>query len=253
MSILLRELAILYEALRRGDLRRSPSSRSSTPTWPLAEPSAGGPALEAQLAFWRERLGGAPAALDLPLDRTRPAVQTFRGDWVPWLFPAELAGRLRALARREGASLFMVLLAGLDLLLARWSGQDDVLVGTPVAGRNHPALEGLIGFFLNTLVLRVDLSGCPTFRERSSERAREAALGAYAHQDVPFEKLLQDLQPERDLSRTPLFQVFLNMLNFPCRGGQPAGRAGSGAARRHRRGFQVRPHSLPPRGRRGSR
>ncbi|HEV7509096.1 MAG TPA: amino acid adenylation domain-containing protein [Thermoanaerobaculia bacterium] len=175
-----------------------------------------------QVAYWRERLGDDPPPLDLPLDRPRPSLQTFRGGSVRGLIPPDLADGLRRLAATVHGSLFMALLAAFDLLLARLSGQDDVLVGTPVAGRDHADLEGLIGCFLNTLVLRTDLSGNPTFQDLLS-RVRGSAVGAYRHQDVPFEKLLEELKPRRDLSRTPLFQAFFNLGNFPDLGARLPG------------------------------
>jgi amino acid adenylation domain-containing protein len=214
-NLLLREITVLYEAFAGGrpsPLPELPVQYADVAVWQRER--LRGPALQGQLAWWRERLAGAPEALDLPLDRARPAVQTFRGEVLRKILPPALADRLRELARSEKGSLFMVLLAGLDLVLQRWSGQDDVVVGTPIAGRVRSELENLIGFFLNTLALRVDVSGDPTGRALVG-RAREAALGAFAHQEIPFEKLLEDLRLERDLSRTPLFQVFLNLLNFP--------------------------------------
>jgi amino acid adenylation domain-containing protein len=167
-----------------------------------------------QLAYWRRELGGDLPVLDLPLDSPRPAVQTFHGGAQQAVLAAPLAGALRSLSRREGASLFMTLLAGFAALLGRFGGQEDLLMGIPIAGRHHREIEPLIGFFLNSLVLRTDLSGRPTFRELL-RRVRRAALDAYAHQDLPFERLLQELQPERDLSRTPLFQVYFNYQNLP--------------------------------------
>jgi len=175
-----------------------------------------------QIDYWRERLGDDPLPLDLPLDRPRPPLQTFPGGSVRAHVPADLADGLRQLAASLHGSLFMALLAAFDLLLARLSGQDDVLVGTPVAGRAHADLESLIGCFLNTLVLRTDLSGNPTFRDLLSQM-RDEAVGAYSHQDVPFEKLLEELKPRRDLSRTPLFQVFFNLGNFPDLGARLPG------------------------------
>ncbi len=175
-----------------------------------------------QVGYWRERLGDDPPSLDLPLDRPRPPLQTFRGGSVRGLVPAGLADGLRRLAAGVHGSPFMALLAAFDLLLARLSGQDDILVGTPVAGRGHADLEGLLGCFLNTLVLRTDLSGNPTFRDLLS-RVRDVAVGAYKHQDVPFEKLLEELKPRRDLSRTPLFQAFFNLGNFPDLGARLPG------------------------------
>src|SRR6185436_13442527 len=141
-------------------------------------------------------------------------VQTFQGGRCIRVLPPELADRLRALGRREGATLFMTLLAGTQALLARHAGQDEVIVGTPVAGRRRVEVEELIGCFLNTLVLRTDLSGGPGMRELLA-RVREVTLGAFSHQDVPFEALLARLGVERDPSRAPLFQVFFNMLGLP--------------------------------------
>ncbi|HEX6908993.1 MAG TPA: amino acid adenylation domain-containing protein, partial [Longimicrobium sp.] len=162
--------------------------------------------LDAQLAYWKAQLAGAPALLELPADHPRPAVQTFRGTHEPVAFSAKLTEQLEALARGEGATLYMVLLAAFQVLLARHAGRDDVVVGSPVAGRTRPEVEPLIGFFANTLVLRTDLSGDPTFRE-VLRRVRETTLGAFAHQEVPFERLVEELHPERSLSHSPLVQV----------------------------------------------
>ncbi len=168
-----------------------------------------GQVFETHLAYWREKLGGELATLSLPTDRARPSVQTHHGaeEWL--LLPQNLVDKLRGLSRREGVSLFMVLLAAFKILLFRYSGQEDIVVGTPIAGRNRVETERLIGFFVNTILMRTDLSGNPTF-VGLLERVRETALGAYAHQDMPFEKIVEELAPQRDLSRTPLFQVFFN-------------------------------------------
>lgn len=168
--------------------------------------------LETQLDYWKQQLDSAPPNLQLPLDRPRPPVQTYRGGSQSLEIPEEVTRALKALSRRESATLFMTLLAAFDTLLYRLTGQDDVLVGTPIAGRNRHEIEELIGFFLNTLVLRTNLSDQPTFLELLL-RVRETALDAYGHQDIPFEKLLAEFQPERDLSRTPFFQVFFNMIS----------------------------------------
>ncbi|HYC91022.1 MAG TPA: amino acid adenylation domain-containing protein, partial [Thermoanaerobaculia bacterium] len=171
-----------------------------------------GEALEELLAYWRKALGGAPALLALPTDRPRPAVQTANGSTIALQLPADVSAAARELSRRHGATLFMTLLAAFQAVLSRWSGQDDVVVGSPIAGRNQLETEGLIGFFVNTLALRTDLSGDPTFAELLA-RVREVTLGAYAHQEVAFEKLVEELRPERDLGHSPLFQVMFALQN----------------------------------------
>jgi amino acid adenylation domain-containing protein len=173
-----------------------------------------GEVLEEEIAFWRRQLAGLPPRLELPTDRPRPAVQSFHGASRRVRLSAGLVRQLRVLGRHEGATLFMVLLAGFKALLARYSGQEDLAVGAPVAGRNRAEIEGLIGFFVNTLVLRGDLSGGPVFRELLA-RVRETALAAYAHQDVPFEKLVEELSPQRSLAHTPLFQAMFVLQNAP--------------------------------------
>ncbi|HYW08682.1 MAG TPA: amino acid adenylation domain-containing protein, partial [Longimicrobium sp.] len=173
-----------------------------------------GEVLEAQLAYWRARLAGA-APLELPTDRPRAAVQAHRGAVHRFALPAGLATSLKALARREGVTPFILLLAAFQAVLGRWSGQDDVVVGTPIANRTRRELEPLVGLFANTLALRADLGGNPTFRELL-KRVRETTLDAYAHQDLPFEKLVEELRVERDLSRSPLVQV---MFSFQSAGG----------------------------------
>ena len=171
-----------------------------------------GETLNKQLQYWRKQLAGAPLLPQLPTDRVRPAVQTFRGARVHQEWNEELSAELKRLSQQEGVTLFMTLLAAFHLLLARWSGQEEVVVGAPIAGRTHLETEQLIGCFVNTLVLRGTVSGNPTVRELL-QRVRETCLEAYAHQDVPFEKLVEELQPERNLSHTPLFQV-LFMLQY---------------------------------------
>ena len=165
-----------------------------------------------QLSYWRTQLSEAPQ-LELP-SRTRSAVRTEQGSVLRFNLPEELVQKLRALSRRNGATLFMTLLASLQVLLSRYSSQTDVSVGTPVANRNSAEIEPLIGCFVNTLVMRTDLSGDPSFRELL-ERVREVALGGYTHSAVPFERLVAELQPDRDLSRTPLFQVMMVLQNTP--------------------------------------
>jgi len=214
-AIFLREMAALYEAFAAGrpsPLPELPLQLADAAERQLEEMS--GERLELEIAWWRERLAGAPASLDLPTDRPRPPAQTFAGARFPLWIPPERTAALHRLARDESATLFMVLLAAFDVLLRSWTGQEDLVVGTPVANRRRSELEGLIGFFANTLVLRVDLSGDPTVRELLG-RVREIAHGAYAHQDLPFEKLVEELQPERDLARSPLFQVLAVLQNAP--------------------------------------
>jgi non-ribosomal peptide synthetase component F len=154
--------------------------------------------------------------LELPTDHPRPATRTFRGARQLMVVPPALADATHALARREGGTLYMVLLAAFQALLSRYSGQEDLCVGTPIAGRDRAETEGLIGFFVNTLVLRADLSGDPTFAELLA-RAREVCLGAYAHQDLPFEMLVKELRPQRELSRSTLFQVMFILQNAPLK------------------------------------
>ncbi|MHA6757541.1 amino acid adenylation domain-containing protein [Streptacidiphilus sp. PAMC 29251] len=172
-----------------------------------------GDVLDQQLGYWRDRLTGV-SPLELPTDRRRPARRSGQGGTLPFSIPADVAERARATAAGGGASLFMTLLSVFQLLLSKYSGQEDVAVGTPIAGRNRAEIEDMIGFFLNTLVMRTDLSGDPTFGELL-ERVRDTALGAYDHQDLPFERLVEELAPERDLSRNPLFQTMFILQNTP--------------------------------------
>ncbi|HVR95060.1 MAG TPA: amino acid adenylation domain-containing protein, partial [Thermoanaerobaculia bacterium] len=216
MGILIRELAA-----RPSSLPELPVQYADFAVWQRSWLQ--GEVLEREIAFWRAQLDGLPPLLDLPADRPRPAAQSFRGASRPVRWPAGLARRAEALARREGATLFMVLLAAFQTLLARYSGQDDLAVGSPVAGRNREEIEGLIGFFVNTLVLRGGLTGnlpggragAPSFRELLG-RVRETALAAYMHQDMPFEKLVEELAPERSLTHSPLFQVMFVLQNAPA-------------------------------------
>jgi amino acid adenylation domain-containing protein len=215
-GVLVRELGALYEA--RAAARRHALDEPAIQYADFAEWQRGwlrGDELERQTGYWRGRLEGAPPSLDLPADRPRPPEMNYRGATVPLELTAELSESLRALSRREGATLSMTLLAAFKALLQRFANQDDIVVGTPVAGRNREELEGLIGFFVNTLALRTDLSGDPSFRELLG-RVREAALGAYAHQDLPFEMVVEELQPARDASRSPLFQVIFDLQNAPA-------------------------------------
>jgi amino acid adenylation domain-containing protein len=211
IGLLIREVAVLYESYLRGEeaaLPELPVQYGDYAVW-QREWLQGG-VLEEQLSYWREQLQGAAGVLELPADRPRPAVQGYSGGNVAVELGEELTAGLKALSRREGVTLFMTLLAGFQALLHRYSGQEEIVVGTPVANRRRGELEGLIGFFVNTLALRVRVAGGESFRELLG-RVREAAIGGYAHQDVPFERVVEELQPERSLSHTPLFQVMFAM------------------------------------------
>ncbi|HZF12446.1 MAG TPA: amino acid adenylation domain-containing protein, partial [Thermoanaerobaculia bacterium] len=215
MGILVRELGELYGAAASGRpavLPELPVAYADFAVW-QREWLAGG-ALDEPLAWWRERLAGAPAVLDLPLDRPRPAAPAFRGAHLPFRLPAELSRALSSFGRARGATPFIVLLSIFSALLSRLSGEEDLVVGSPVANRERPEVSGLIGFFVNTLALRADLSGDPTFGA-FLERVRVGTMEALAHQDVPFERLVEELAPERDLRHTPLFQVMLALQSAP--------------------------------------
>jgi aspartate racemase len=173
-----------------------------------------GSAFDQQVAYWRTQLAGAPAVLDLPTDFPRPAVHRRRGATERLMLPVRLLEKVRALGQQEGATVFMTLLAGFQLLLSRYTGQKDVVVGSPIANRPRSELEHLIGFFVNSLTLRTDLSGDPSFRELL-RRVRTVALEAYAHQDLPFERLVEELNPERVGDRNPFFQVMFVLQNAP--------------------------------------
>ncbi|MEK6284011.1 MAG: condensation domain-containing protein, partial [Acidobacteriota bacterium] len=166
-----------------------------------------------QVEYWRRQLAGVKV-LELPTDRPRPALQTFRGAQHFFMISRELSKSLKALGQREDATLFMTLLAAFMVLIYRYTGQEDMVIGTPVAGRNRIEIENLIGFFVNTLALRANLSGDPSFKEFLG-RVREVTLDAYAHQDVPFEKLVEELKPERHLNHQPLFQAVVQLQNAP--------------------------------------
>ncbi len=215
MGVLVREIAAVYESCvtdMPSTLPELPLQVADFAVWQRER--LRGERLAAELAWWRESLADAPAALPLPIDRPRPPMPSSRGAVRALRLPAELAGELAALGRREGATLFMTLLAAFAVLLQRWTGEDDLPVGTPVAGRTRAELEGLIGFFVNTLVLRAGLAGDPPYRELLA-RVRTISLGAYAHQDLPFERLVEELLPARDLSHNPLFQVMFALQNAP--------------------------------------
>jgi amino acid adenylation domain-containing protein len=213
MGIFLRELSVLYEGQVQGvpvTLPPLPIRYRDYAAWQRAELS--GSRLSELLNFWRAELADLPM-LDLVTDRPRPPAPSFRGAAVPIQISPEVVASLRALAREQGATLFMGVLAAFSVLLGRYSGQDEVVIGSPVAGRTRIETEGVIGFFVNTIVLRCNLRGDPCFRELLA-RTRDRAMRAYAHQDLPFDKLVEDLQPERDLSQNPLHQVVLHVVDL---------------------------------------
>jgi amino acid adenylation domain-containing protein len=215
LGIFVRELSTVYEAFSKGAPSPLPAlavQYADFTRW--QQQWLNGEVLEVQLNYWQQQLAGAPSLLELPTDRSRPPVQTFRGSIHPVKLDRNLTQKLKNLSQQSGATLFMTLLAAFVTLLSRYSGQQDIVVGSPIANRNRAEVEGLIGFFANTLALRTDLSGDPTFTELLS-RVREVTMGAYAHQDLPFEKLVEAVQPERALSRNPLVQVVFALQNAP--------------------------------------
>jgi amino acid adenylation domain-containing protein len=214
MGVLLRELGILYQALaagRQSPLPELPFQYADFTIWQRAGSKGG--LLKQQLSYWQQQLEGASTTLQLPTDRPRPPRQSFRGARLSLHLPERLSRQINEFSQREEVTLFMTLLAAFNVLLHRCAGQEDINVGSPIVNRPHSDTEGLIGFFLNTLVLRTKFSRGANFSELL-QQVRESALGAYANQEVPFEMLVEALNPERDLSRTPLFQVFFNLLNF---------------------------------------
>ena len=215
IGILLQELSVLYQAARSGKPSPLPPLRLQYAdfsqwqrNWLTSE------RLKSEVTYWRERLAGAPTVLALPTDRSRPTVQTYAGGLHVFTCSLTTTAQLRQIARELGGTLFMVLLAGFKTLLYRYTRQSDVVVGTPIASRNRTELEGLIGFFVNTLALRTDLSGDPQFLE-VVRRVKSVTVGAYEHQDLPFEKLVEEIQPERNLGHHPVFQVLFALQNTP--------------------------------------
>ncbi len=217
IGVLIQELGALYTAF---------ASEKPSPLPPLSIQYADfakwqrewlqGEVLETQLAYWRQQLNGI-YMLNLPTDRPRPAIQSYRGKRQFLQLPKQLSEALETLSQREGVTLFMTMLAAFQTLLYHYAQQEDIVVGSPIANRNRSEIEALIGFFVNSLVLRTDLSGNPTFRELLN-RVKEVALGAYAHQDLPFEKLVEELHPDRALNQNPLFQVAFALQNAPGNG-----------------------------------
>jgi amino acid adenylation domain-containing protein/FkbM family methyltransferase len=215
MGVLVREVAALYSAFTAGEPSPLPELTVQYADFAAWQRDwLKGETLEKHLDYWKRQLGGAPAVLELPSTRTRPAIQQFRGERQSFVYPVDLSERLKALSKNEQCTLFMTLLAAFATQLHRYSGQEEIVLGTDVANRNRAEIEGLIGFFVNQLVLRADVSGNPTFSELLV-RVRQMTLGAYAHQDMPFDKLVEVLRPDRTISRTPLFQAKLVLLNAP--------------------------------------
>ncbi len=213
-GVIYRELSDLYTAFAQGrpsPLEPLPLQYADFAVWQRRWLEEG--VFETQLSYWREQLAGAPPLLMLPTDRPRPAVQTYNGDRHSIWLPRAQLDALSSLSRSHSATLFMTLLAAVDVLLHRYTRQDDILLGTPIAGRNRAELEDLIGYFTNTLVLRTDCSGDPSFGELVG-RTRQVAIEAFANQDAPLERLIQDLQVERSPSHTPLFQTLLVLQNI---------------------------------------
>ena len=215
MGVLIREVTTLYAAFLKGQparLAELPVQYADFAVWQRNWLS--GAVLDEQLEYWRKQLEGAPPRLELATDHPRPAVQTFNGASVAVVLPSALSEAVQQLSQGEGVTLFMTLLAVFQTLLYRYTGERDIVIGTPIANRNRAEIEELIGFFVNTLVMRTKLSGEESFRELL-QRVREVVLDAHSHQDLPFEKLVEALEPERDLSRSPMFQVMLVLQNAP--------------------------------------
>jgi amino acid adenylation domain-containing protein len=214
LGVLVRELKILYEAFSKGENSPLPDLPIQYADWAIWQRQyLQGEVLQQQLDYWKQQLDGLPV-LEFPIDRPRPAVSTFRGKQYPFVLSRSLTTALKQLSAQEGVTLFVVLLTAFKVLLHKYTHQDDILVGTDIANRNRIETEGLIGLLVNTLVLRTRLAGNPTFRELL-QRVREVTLGAYAHQDLPFEKLVEALNPERTLSHMPLYQIGFDFQQAP--------------------------------------
>lgn len=214
-GLLWQDIAAFYTAFATGDAVALPPLPIQYADYALWQHQwLQGERLDAQLAYWKQQLTGAPTLLELPTDRPRSAIQTWNGTRYSWVFPSALASDLARLSRQAGVTLFMTLLAAFQTLLYRYTGQEDIVVGAPIAGRMRKETEHVIGFFVNTLALRTHFAGNPTFRELLG-RVREMTLGAYAHQELPFEKLVEEFHPERSLRHPPLVQVMFALQNVP--------------------------------------
>ncbi|HET9917554.1 MAG TPA: condensation domain-containing protein, partial [Candidatus Binatia bacterium] len=222
-EIFLRELVGYYQAAANGEaleVSELPVQYADYAAWQRT--SLQGEFIESQIAYWKRQLEGSPSMIELPTDRSRPSVKTFRGASYSWTIAAPTGKALGEFSRGANVTLFMTLLAAFNVLLHRYSGQDDIVVGTPVSNRTAVETEAMIGLFINTLALRTDLSGNPSFRQLL-RRVRETALGGYTHQDLPFEQLLHHLRLERHLAYTPLFQVMFAFQTKPAEALEVAG------------------------------
>ena len=215
ISVLVNELATLYNSFSIGTASTLPNLHIQYADYAQWQRSwLTGAVFDVQLDYWKKRLEGAPPILEVPTDRPRPSIQSFRGSLEHFIVAEDVVRGLRELCRQEGATMFMVLLAAFQTLLHRYARQDVIVVGTPIAGRNRQELEGLIGFFINTLVMRADFRDDLRFRQLLAQ-VKESALGAYAHQEFPFDKLVEELQPQRDLSHMPIIQAMFALQNTP--------------------------------------
>jgi amino acid adenylation domain-containing protein len=231
-GIFLQEMSASYEAFCSGNTSPLPELKVQYADYAAQERAwLQGEVLEKQLAFWRKQLKGIPPVLDLPLDRERPRSRTFAGSCEMLHIPAAQLNTVKELARQEGATLFMALMALYQVLLSKYSGEEQIVVGTDLANRTMPETERMIGFFINLLAVRTDLSGNPTFRQLLG-RVRDSLLESYAHQEVPFPKIVQDIQPERSATHNPIVQVLFVMQNVP-------------RAKRELAGLQVEPFEVP--------
>lgn len=212
IEVLVREVAILYQAFCEGQPSLPELEIQYVDFTAWQKQWLEGEVLESQLAYWLKQLDGAPAVLELATDYPRPTIQSSRGAKYSFCLSPEQSLALKSLSQQQGSTLFMTLLTAFKTLLHRYTGSNDIVIGSPIANRNHSQIEGLIGFFANTLVLRTNLEGNPSFQELL-HRVKEVALGAYTHQDTPFELLVEKIQPQRDLSHTPLFQVMFVLQN----------------------------------------
>ena len=225
LVIAVEEIYRLYEAFASGPtpaLQELPVQYPEYAAWEREQLHSG--RMTQQLSYWKRQLAGAPVVLEIPFDRPRPPVQSFRGAHLRLFFDGGLLARLKEVSRQEGVTLFMTLLGAWQVLLHRYSGQEEIMVGSPVANRSLPVFEGLIGCFVNNVVLRGDLRGNPTFREFLG-RVKHTTLDAFEHCELPFDVLVDGVNPQRTASHAPLFQVFFTLLSFPTRTAPPAGLA----------------------------